>query len=152
MRRLQTRREQKPHRGRSVAAVLAALILSACLVIPDPHPPKISDQQLAPIEIGKTTRADVEAAFGKPAIDWDTERVWVYKAGPSADLVLILFTIGRAAAVAKLGDHLVIMRFDEEGRVDRLDRRTGPQKQRDYGDFLRAWLAEQSDKTGSGAK
>ena len=152
MRRLQTRREQKPHRRRSIAAVLAALILSACLVIPDPHPPNISDQQLAPIEIGKTTRADVEAAFGKPAIDWATERVWVYEAGPSADLVLILFTIGRAAPVAKLGDHLVIMRFDEEGRVERLDRRIAPLQQRNYGDFLRAWLAEQTDKTGSGAK
>ena len=90
--------------------------------------------------------------FRSPAIDWATERVWVYEAGPSADLVLILFTIGRAAPVAKLGDHLVIMRFDEEGRVERLDRRTGPLQQRNYGDFLRAWLAEQADKTGSGAK
>jgi hypothetical protein len=51
-----------------------------------------------------------------------------------------------------LGEDVVIMRFDEEGRIERLDRRTGPLFRENYGDFLRAWLAEQGDETDFNGK
>ena len=148
---MQTRQVRKPHGRLSLAAISAALILSACIPIPVPRlTPGISDEQLAPFEIGKTTRTEVEAVLGEPDIIWGTERIWVYEEGPSGTLFWLIPPHRQAGPfLTELGEDVVIMRFDEEGRVGRLDRRTGPFNRSNYGDFLRAWLAEQGDVTGS---
>ncbi len=148
---LQTRQEGKPHGSLILAAISATSILTACVAVPLPRldPPEISDEQLVPIEIGKTTPAEVEAALGEPNIVWETERILVYEEGPSGH---ILWVLPGGYTVMDLGEDVVIMRFDEEGRIERLDRRTGPLFRENYGDFLRAWLAEQGDETGSNSK
>ena len=150
----QTRQEGKPHGRLILAAVSAASILTACVVLPVPGPDSgVTDEQLVPIEIGKTTPAEVKAALGKPDIIWETERVWVYEEGPSGR---ILWIVGggytAAGGLIDLGEDVVIMRFDEEGRIERVDRRIGPLIRKNYGDFLRAWLADQGDETGSNGK
>ena len=152
---LQARQGRKPNGRLILAAISASSILTACVMIPLPRldAPRIADEQLVPIEMGKTTPAEVEAALGKPDIIWETERIWVYEEGPGSHILWIVGG-GYSAAVGliDLGDDVVIMRFDEEGRIERLDRRTGPLFRKNYGDFLRAWLAEQGDETGSNAK
>ena len=148
---LQTRQERKPLGRVILAAISVASVVTACVMIPLPRldPPEISDEQLVPIEIGKTTPAEVEAALGEPNIIWETERIWVYEDGPSGHILWVLY---HGYMVTDLGEDVVIMRFDEEGRIERLDRRTGPLFRKNYGDFLRAWLAEQGDETGSNSK
>lgn len=148
---LQTRQEGKPHGSLILAAISAASILTACVAVPLPRldPPRITDEQLVPIEMGKTTLAELEAVLGEPNIVWETERIWVYEEGPSGH---ILWVLPYGWAVMDAGEDVVIMRFDEEGRIERLDRRTGPLFRENYGDFLRAWLAEQGDETGSNSK
>ncbi len=152
---LEAKEESKPHGMVILAAISAASILTACVMLPLPRldPPVISDEQLVPIEMGKTTTAEVEAALGKPDIIWETERIWVYEEGPGSHILWIVGGIYSAAVgLIDLGDDVVIMRFDEEGRIERLDRRTGPLIRKNYGDFLRTWLAEQGDETGSNGK
>ncbi len=149
---LQTRQVRKPHGRLSLAAISAALILSACIPLPR-LTPGISDEQLAPFEIGKTTRTEVEAVLGEPDIIWETERIWVYEQGPSGAFLWVIPGHYTAAVfLTELGEDVVIMRFDEEGRIERVDRRIGPLIRKNYGDFLRAWLAEQGDETGSNGK
>ena len=145
------RQGRRPNGGLILATISAALILTACVTLPVPRldPPEISDEQLVPIEIGKTTPAEVEAALGEPNIVWETERIWVYEEGPSGHILLVGYGNAR---MMDLGEDVVIMRFDEEGRIERLDRRTGPLSRHDYGDFLRAWLAEQGDETDFNGK
>ncbi len=135
-----------------LAAVSAASIMTACIPLPDLDP-GITDEDLAPIEMGKTTHAEVEAVLGEPDIIWETERIWVYEEGPSgAFLWFIPGHYTAAVFLTELGEDVVLMRFDEEGRIERLDRRTGPLIRKNYGDFLRTWLAEQGDGTGSNGK
>lgn len=117
--------------------------MAACVPLPGGGD-KISDEALAPIELGRATRGDVEAALGKPTVIWETERVWVYERGPSGAILWIVPGAYSAAILrTELGDDVVIMRFDTDGRVERLDRRVGPVNPRNYGKFLRSWLAEQ---------
>ena len=147
---LQTRQERKPLGRVILAAISVASVVTACVIpLPRLDPPEISDEQLVPIEIGKTTPAEVEAALGKPDIIWETERIWIYEEGPSGH---ILWGGNANVFMTDLGEDVVIMRFDEEGRIERLDRRTGPLSRHDYGDFLRAWLAEQGDETDFNGK
>ncbi len=150
---LEAREESEPHGRVILAAISAASIMTACgVVVPLPRldSPRIADEQLVPIEMGKTTPAEVEAVLGEPDIIWETERIWVYEEGPSGHILWVAgggYTAG--GGLIDLGEDIVIMRFDEEGRVGRLDRRTGPLLRKNYGDFLRTWLAEQGDGTGS---
>ncbi len=147
---LQTRQERKPLGRVILAAISVASVVTACVIpLPRLDPPEISDEQLVPIEIGKTTPAEVEAALGEPNIVWETERIWVYEEGPSGHILLVGYMNAR---MMDLGEDVVIMRFGEEGRIERLDRRTGPLSRHDYGDFLRAWLAEQGDETDFNGK
>ena len=128
-----------------LAAVSAASIMTACIPVPRLEP-GITDEDLAPIEMGKTTRAEVEAVLGEPGIIWETEGIWVYEEGPSgAFLWVIPGHYSAAVFLTELGEDVVIMRFDEGDRIERLDRRTGPLIRQNYGDFLRAWLAEPGD-------
>mgnify|MGYP000027878634 CR=1 FL=1 len=72
-----------------LATIVAALVMAACIPMPGGGD-KISDEALAPIEVGKATRGDVEAALGKPTIIWETERIWVYEQGPSGAILWIV--------------------------------------------------------------
>lgn len=139
---LQTRQERKQHGRLILAAISAISIMIACVPVPRLDS-GITDEQLAPIEMGKTTSAEVEAVLGEPDIIWETERIWVYEQGPSGAFLWVIpghYTV--AVFLTELGEDIVIMRFDEEGRIERLDRRTGPLIRSNYGDFLRTWLAE----------
>ena len=138
-----------PHGRLILAAISAVSILTACVPVPRLDP-GITDEQLAPIDMGTTTAAEVEAVLGEPDIIWKTERIWVYEEGPSGAFLWIIpghYTV--AVFLTELGEDVVIMRFDQDGRIERLDRRTGPLNRNNYGDFLRAWLAERDEETGS---
>ena len=130
--------------------VLRALILGLVIgslggcVIPLPNPPqRVSDEQLLTIKHGQTSRAEVVAVLGQPDVIWETERVFVYEEGPTIRLLWIIpGNYSAAFLLSELGEDIIIMRFDEADRIERLDRRTGPLN----GEFLRNWLAEKKQK------
>lgn len=135
-----------------LAAISAVLILAGCVPLPRSEP-GIPDERLAPIEVGKTTQGEVKAILGEPTIIWESERVWVYEEGPSGAFLWIIPGVPASAIfLTELGDDVVIMRFDEGGRVERLDRRTAPANRRHYGKFLRAWLAEGEGASDAGGE
>jgi len=142
--------------GRGFRDALAVLFLSnlvACIAIPYPKKSTIKDEQLVPITKGTSTRSDVMAALGEPTIIWKTERVWVYEGGPSGGILWIVGAGGGGGIFwSDLGDDVVIMRFDEDGRIERLERRVGPLFQSDYGNFLRDWLAEPGKEANSSVR
>ena len=140
---------QKPGRATFCAIISAFLFLTACVPVPRLSP-GITDEQLAPIEAGKTTRTEVEEILGSPSIIWETERVWVYEQGPSGAFLWII-PAGYDAAIflTELGEDVVIMSFDLDWKVERLDRRVGPLSRQYYGDFLRDWLAEERTEVDS---
>lgn len=135
-----------------LAVVSAAAILNACIPLPS-MTPGISDQQLARIEMGITTDAEVKALLGSPNVIWETERIWVYKDRPSGAFLWVMPTGAYSAAIfmTELGDDVIIMRFDGECRIERLERRAGSILPL-TGKFLRSWLGEKGGETGSGDK
>jgi len=147
-----TRQGARP-RGKAILKVIsAALILAACVPLPRSEP-GIPDERLAPIEVGKTTQGEIQTILGEPTIIWESERIWVYEEGPSGAFLWIIPGVPASAIfLTELGDDVVIMRFDEGGTVERLDRRTAPVNRRHYGKFLRAWLAEGEGGPGAGGK
>ena len=147
-----TRQGARP-RARAILTVISAvLILAACVPLPRGKP-GIPDERLAPIEVGKTTQGEVQAILGEPTVIWEPERVWVYEEGPSGAFLWIIPGIPASAIfLTELGDDVVIMRFDQGGRVERLNRRTAPVNRRHYGRFLRAWLAEGEGASKSGGE
>lgn len=142
----------RKHQGLFLAAVSAAAILSACIPLPR-MTPGISDQQLTRIEMGITKDAEVKALLGQPNIIWETERIWVYKERPSGAFLWVIPTGPYTAAIfmTELGDDVIIMRFDGEGRIERLQRRAGSILPL-TGKFLRSWLSEKAGESGSGEK
>ena len=113
--------------------VLRALILGLVIgslggcVIPLPNPPqRVSDEQLLTIKHGQTSRAEVVAVLGQPDVIWETERVFVYEEGPTIRLLWIIpGNYSAAFLLSELGEDIIIMRFDEADRIERLDRRIG---------------------------
>ena len=64
---------------------LAGVLLTGCLVVPLPGNEKkvmrgsaVGDGQVAKVEIGLTTRKEVEATLGQPSIIWEDKRVYAY--------------------------------------------------------------------------
>jgi hypothetical protein len=125
------------------------ILLNACVAIPIPRleSPEIDQKQLKVIEIGTSTSAEIEAVLGEPDIIWKTERIWVYEQGPSGHILWIVAAgYSGGIAVTDLADDVVILRFDESDRIERIDCRTRPANPANFGNFLREWLAEQIQK------
>ena len=123
----------------AAASIAGNLILSGCVIPLPKNNEGIADEQLLKLKQGETSRMEVVAALGEPDIVWETENVIVYDEGPSGSLLWIIpGNYSAAIFLTELGEDVVIMRFDEADRIERLERRTGPID----GDFLRGWLAE----------
>lgn len=130
------------------ATCLVAILLNACIAIPVPRlwAPEIDEEKLKLIEIGKSTSSEIKVMLGDPDIIWTTERIWVYEQGPSGHILWIIgggYTGG--IAVTDLPENVVMLRFNERDRIERVDCRTRPANSENFGNFLREWLAEQSD-------
>jgi len=120
-------------------SIAGGTLLGGC-AIPLPTGTKgPTEQQLLSIKLGETNRTQVVAVLGEPNIIWETERVLVYEQGPSVKLLWIV-PGGYSAAIfmTDIGEDVIIMRFDESDRIERLEQRSGNIN----GEFLRRWVAE----------
>jgi hypothetical protein len=138
-------RKQKLRGALLRSIISTAFLLTACIPLPRSDS-GITDHQLSRIVAGETTSSEVEAILGRPTIIWESERVWVYEQGPSGAFLWVV-PGGYTAAIflMELGEDVVIMRFNEQNEIQRMDRRVGPLLRRNYGEFLREWLADQGN-------
>jgi len=103
----------------------------------------ITDEQILSIKMGETTRAEVVAVLGEPGLIWETQRVMVYNEGPGVQLLWIVpagYTAG--FFMSDLGDDVIIMRFSNSDRIERLERRSGNID----GEYLLKWVAEKQQE------
>ena len=117
--------------------------LGGCVIPLPKNTEGIPDEQFLSLKQGQTSRAEVVAALGDPDIIWETERVLVYKEGPTRRFLWIIpGNYSAAFFLTELGEDFIIMRFDEADRIEHLDRRNGSLN----GDSLRNWLTEKKQK------
>lgn len=131
-----------------LGASVAVCVLTAGACVPIPHTTqRFNGGQLTQIIRGKTTSADVEAILGKPDLVWETKRVWLYDEGSTGTLLWIIPGYQAVIIPMDLPDDVLLVRFDVNDRVERVDCRVAPLVQEDFGDFLRSWIAQ--DGNGS---
>ena len=122
-------------------SIVGATLLSSCIVIPMPTGTENIDLEQHPtITLGQTSREEVVAALGEPSIIWETERVLVYTEGSSIGLFWI---VPGGFFANEVGDDILIMRFDQSDRLERLEKRTYLSLD---GAFLRRWIAEKEQE------
>jgi hypothetical protein len=89
-----------------------------------------------------TTREEVIARLGNPNIIWEDARVFVYNWDMRQGILLWAIG-GYGAGAAGLSDiekhYLLLIQFDEQGKVQRFDRTTRPLMQ-SHSIFLEEWL------------
>jgi outer membrane protein assembly factor BamE (lipoprotein component of BamABCDE complex) len=140
----------------ALASLCCALVLQAgCVLLPIPMQERkvlagtpVSEEQLLFLSPGVTTKSEVIDRLGDPDVIWEEARVfaydWVMRQG-----ILIWAIGGGYSGVAGATDlpkrYVLLIRFDDEDRVQRFERAVRPSN-KGYGDFLEEWVR------GSGAK
>lgn len=109
------------------AVALASLVLQGCLIIPLPPKDRFTEEEIASLEVGRTTRAEVIERLGPPSTIWETERVFGYERGTWGALWIV------AGGGAAVGGHVpanrpgggcaLLLQFDVHERVSRLKTR-----------------------------
>ncbi|MBI1188204.1 MAG: hypothetical protein GC206_12895 [Alphaproteobacteria bacterium] len=128
--------------ARDLAALLAATTLAGCIILPAGDE-GVSDQAIVSIVLGETTRAETEARLGSPLFEWRTARVLVYAGGAEAHLFWIAAGPGAiAAGDVALGDHVVLIEYDEDGRIVRIGRAPRPAIAAGYREIIESWRAD----------
>ena len=90
-----------------------------------------------------TPRDRVTAELGQPDVIWEPARVHVYEEGPSGGFIWVI-PAGYSASIfiTELGEDVVLIKYDENDKIEYIDRQVGPVSRSNYGNFLREWLAK----------
>ena len=129
---------------------LITITLFGC-VIPIPNPAgnviagkPVTAEQLAFIELEKTTKEVVLKRLGEPQIIWEDARIFVYEWNVSHGVLIWAVGAGYSGgfgAVDITARQVLIVQFGDTGRVHRFERSTRPAL-KSYGDFLREWASQ----------
>ena len=123
---------------------MAGVLLSGCLVVPLPgdetkvlRGSAVSDGQITKVEIGRTTRKEVEETLGRPFIIWEDQRIYAYDWDVAG--MRLLWIIAAAATGGGVGggvtggtvdvnrNYVLLVQFNEQDVVIRINKtvRTG---------------------------
>lgn len=122
--------------------LLLALVLMAlqgCVILPIPTPEhgllsgrgEITKADVAPLEVGKTTREEVLLRFGEPEATLDDQQVFIYHWQIVRGYVFWALGIPACCQAGAAGaadvtpiakDYLVLLEFDEHGQLKRFER------------------------------
>lgn len=135
-------------RQKVIAAVSAlSLTLGGCLAIPVPTSGKkvlsgrpVDDEQLAFLTPAVTTRREVIERLGNPNILWEDARVFAYSWEVRQGAVYWV-AYGGFGREDLPEHHLLLIQFDEHGRLSRFERTIRPASQL-YADFLEKWVGQ----------
>ena len=125
------------------------LLQVSCIMVPIPTKENkvlagtpVTKEQQSFIVPMQTTREEVVARLGNPDIIWEDARVFVYNWDMRQGMLLWAIG-GYGAGAAGLSDiekhYLLLIQFDEQGKVQRFERTTRPLMQ-SYSNFLEEWL------------
>lgn len=147
----------KSHRS-SLLFLLAAITLYGC-VIPIPTSDNkvlagtpVTEDQLAFIQLGKTTKVSVLAQLGEPQIIWEDANIFVYEWAVRHGVLLWAVGAGYSGAFGATDlreRHVLIIQFSDTGRLQRFERAVRPPL-KSYGDFLREWVSQPRSNTLDG--
>ncbi len=123
-------------RGLFAILLSATLALAGCIMLPIPTSEDkvlagtpVAEAQLAFIEPGVTTQAEVVGRLGQPALVWEDARVFVYQWDMRQGILLWAVGAHVTGAAGKTdlpSHHQLLIRFDEGGRVKRFEHRKRP--------------------------
>ena len=122
------------------------LLMESCIMVPVPTKEDrvlagkpVTDAQLSFLTPKVTTMEEVVERLGNPNIIWEDARVFVYKWDMRQGILFwaVMWTPGGMEDIPK--HYLLLIRFDEQGRVLRFTRTTRPLSQ-PLADFLQKWL------------
>jgi len=134
-----------------VPLALACALLASCIVVPIPTPghkvlsgQPVTDEQLAFLQAGKTTRAEVHSNLGAPDILWEDADIYVYQ-WELRQGMLFWAVGGGYQAVGGMADipkhHLLLIDFDRRGRVRRFEKAVRPLGT-PCAEFLKDWARQ----------
>lgn len=108
--------------------VIVAVSCSSCVIIPIPTPGGVAsgsrghltDEALAFLEGGRTTRKEVLLKLGEPERAWREQRLLLYYWQPEpAWVVAVAYGGGGVAAPVRWREHFLLLEFDETGLLKR---------------------------------
>lgn len=144
-------------RASRLLPLLSVCVVTGCIVLPIPTGDKkvlagsrVSQETIARLQIGATSRRQVEQLIGSPLFWWEDERVMGY--AWDVRKMLVFWAIGgQGGGDAGVCDiprhHVLLVQFDETDRVARVGvtvRRSGEH----LGDHLVEWWNEAGRKPG----
>ena len=131
------------------ALLCAALSLAGCIVLPIPTHEDVvlggkpvSEDQLAFLVPKVTTKREVVSRLGSPNVIWEDARVFAYNWEMRQGI--LFWAIGGYAGGAMGAEdvpkrYVLLIRFDEQDRVERFGRTVRPASM-SYGEFIQKWL------------
>jgi hypothetical protein len=146
--------EKSRHFG-AVLLILMPIVTTGCITIPIPTTEKkilagqpVTEEQLAFLVPGVTTREEVVRQLGNPHIIWEDARIitydWDVRRG-----ILLWAVGGYATGTGGIKDipkhYLLILQFDENDRVLRFEKAIRPLS-RSYMPFLKDWAGVDDSK------
>lgn len=128
--------------------------LSGCIVIPIPTEERtvlagnpVTEEQLAFLARGVTSKREVMARLGSPDVIWEDARLFAYN-WEMRQGILVWAVGAYYSGAAGLMDipkrYMLLIQFDDQDRVLRFERAVWP-AQKSYGEFLREWM-DDSDR------
>ncbi len=127
----------------------AALALAGCVALPiSTHEDKVlagkpvTEEQLSFLAPKVTTKREVIERLGSPNVIWQDARVLAYNWEMRQGILFWVvsgYTTGAAGAEDIPKHYVLLIRFDEQDRVERFERTVRPSTM-SYGEFLERWL------------
>ena len=102
----------------------------------------VTDNQLDFLTPGVSTQSEIIEHFGNPNIIWEDENLFVYHWDMRQGILFWIAGGGYqgAAGMENISKHyLLLIQFDEQGRVQRYEKGVRPMIQ-SYADYLRDWV------------
>jgi outer membrane protein assembly factor BamE (lipoprotein component of BamABCDE complex) len=136
--------------------LFAAITLYGC-VLPIPSHKvlagtPVTEEQLAFIQLGETTKENVLARLGEPQIIWEDAHIFVYEWEVRHGILLWAVGAGYSGGFGATDlrtRYVLIIQFDGTGRLQRFERAVRPPL-KSYGDFLREWVSQPRSNTLDG--
>jgi outer membrane protein assembly factor BamE (lipoprotein component of BamABCDE complex) len=126
-------------------------IVSGCIAVLIPLGEGYVDQgrevdadRAVSIQLGVTTRDEVLAQLGEPAVIWEDGRIFAYSWHRVTWKVIIVVMYLGVGTKTVGTNHMLLVEFDEGWRVRRAERVERPERVTD-GDFLKAWAKRDDD-------
>lgn len=149
-------------RPSAILLLTFTLALGGCLALPLPLPEDkvltgtpVTPEQLSFLAVGRTTADEVTATLGQPNVIWEDVRVFIYIWDMRQGV--LFWAVGGMAGGTTTGQagmtdipkhYLLLIQFDEKGRVLRHERTARPLT-RSLSDFLVDWLANPGNPSGA---